>query len=641
MKLKYLPLLSLGLIFLASPAWGATYTYYRSITVTSTTSIASGTNSNFPMLFSGTYPWLKSFSNGGRIQNLVTAQNGGQEAADLIFTTSTPSAVSGGWNCGTPLNFETESYASSTGAINDWINVPSMSAGQTLYACYGAPTATTDQSNPGSTWNSNYLGVWHLPNINGTLNTNDSTANGNNGTNEGVTATTTGIFGGAGGGNFNGTSAFVGVGNTQSLNLSTGGSVTMCFWMYSTVMPSGWEGPVAKRVGSTYAYGINFNNSTFQVYTTGGSGVGGFGYTPPLNSWQYICGSMSSNPTKLFINGSLFGTYGSGGGVFQDTTTLFNIGESHAVPVSAEEYFEGILEEVRVSNTALSPSWILTEYNNQYSPSTFYAIGSEQTNGSSTPSLSNLVFNGGTSITLIPNTTMSVSVVASTTDTGGAGNIAYATSTIYRTSLGQSCAANNANCYKLPSSSCSFSGGTSTVTCTAGLWYFAQSTGNASSSFPSDSWSAAITLADNAGVTTTATSNAVNVNVLTAINVTTSSINYGTIIPNTNTGSTNQTVTVQNVGNSSTTLKLSGTAFVNGVNTIATSSQHYATSTFTFGGSEPQLSDTLTTVSGFILAGPTSTSSVQGNIYWGDAVPSGMPKGTYVATTTFSAAFSQ
>jgi predicted RecA/RadA family phage recombinase len=258
------------------------------------------------------------------------------------------------------------------------------------------------------------------------------------------------------------------------------------------------------------------------------------------------------------------------------------------------------------------------------------------------PTVSIPIFNGGgAGITLTPNTTTTITVVASTTDPGGAGNISYATGTIYRTSLGPNCVANNLDCYQIPSSSCVFSGSTSTVTCTTGLWYFAQSTGNPSSSFPSDSWMGAITVKDGGGYATTATStNTANVNVLTAINVTTSSINYGTLIPNTNTGSTNQTVTVQNVGNSSTTLQLSGTAFLNGGNTIATSSQHYATSTFTFGGSEPQLSDTLTTVSGFILAGPTSTSSVQGNIYWGDAVPSGMPKGTYVATTTFSAAFS-
>ena len=47
--------------------------------------------------------------------------------------------------------------------------------------------------------------------------------------------------------------------------------------------------------------------------------------------------------------------------------------------------FNGLIDEVRISNTARSPSWILTEYNNQNNPSTFYTIGSEQGGGGSSP----------------------------------------------------------------------------------------------------------------------------------------------------------------------------------------------------------------------------------------------------------------
>ena len=40
--------------------------------------------------------------------------------------------------------------------------------------------------------------------------------------------------------------------------------------------------------------------------------------------------------------------------------------------------FGGIIDEVRISNTARSSDWIATEYNNQSSPSTFYTVGSEE-----------------------------------------------------------------------------------------------------------------------------------------------------------------------------------------------------------------------------------------------------------------------
>ena len=39
--------------------------------------------------------------------------------------------------------------------------------------------------------------------------------------------------------------------------------------------------------------------------------------------------------------------------------------------------FDGTIDEVRVSNSIRSAGWVLTEYNNQNSPSTFYSVSSE------------------------------------------------------------------------------------------------------------------------------------------------------------------------------------------------------------------------------------------------------------------------
>ena len=40
--------------------------------------------------------------------------------------------------------------------------------------------------------------------------------------------------------------------------------------------------------------------------------------------------------------------------------------------------FDGTIDEVRVSNASRSAGWILTEYNNQNSPSTFYSVGTQE-----------------------------------------------------------------------------------------------------------------------------------------------------------------------------------------------------------------------------------------------------------------------
>src|ERR1039457_6692191 len=167
---KYFFLLSFLLVLSIAPTAHASYLYDYTITVTSTNTVASGTLTNFPMLVSSTLASWEPTSHGGYIQNLCTAPNGGQEPCDLVFATSSA-------NCNlTPLNFETESYTSSTGALIDWVNVPSESAGTSIYACYGNSGITTDQSHPSSTRNSNYQGVWHLSAPTGTLTAQDSTS---------------------------------------------------------------------------------------------------------------------------------------------------------------------------------------------------------------------------------------------------------------------------------------------------------------------------------------------------------------------------------------------------------------------------------------------------------------------------------
>jgi hypothetical protein len=265
-----------------------------------------------------------------------------------------------------------------------------------------------------------------------------------------------------------------------------------------------------------------------------------------------------------------------------------------------------------------------------------------QTYGVAAPVISNPLFaNGSTTIVLSPGTTQAITMAASTT--AGGSPIAYATSTIYRTSRGANCTANNQNCYQIPSSSCAFSNGTTTVTCTANIWYFADSTTDPSSSYPSDSWTGALTVVDSASNKVTATSTSASMGILAAIGVVQPSINYGILAP-LQTSPTNVTTTVQNVGNCSTTIKLSALTSLKGglpVTTLPTSSQQYGTTTGFAYGTGFSLSSTPITLNGFVLAAPISTTSVQGNLFWGLQIASGSPTGTYNGTTTFSALFSQ
>ncbi len=276
-------------------------------------------------------------------------------------------------------------------------------------------------------------------------------------------------------------------------------------------------------------------------------------------------------------------------------------------------------------------------------------VTSKVTVASSVPTISGVTLNNASSVILIAGTTTPISVYASITDANGCNDILNGTATIliYRIGVGSSSClsggTNNLNCYvaaAFTATSTCQSSVTINATTTFNMYYFAQAT-DASSSFPGSGWKATVNVTSAASATSTADSASTTVDTLTAINVTTSTINYGILQANTNTGLTNQLTTSTNAGNSSTTLQLSALAtLASGSNSISTSSQHYATTTFTYGGSEQALSASPVSVTGFLLTAPTSTTNVAQAVFWGLAVPNATPTGTYTGTNLFTAVFS-
>lgn len=232
--------------------------------------------------------------------------------------------------------------------------------------------------------------------------------------------------------------------------------------------------------------------------------------------------------------------------------------------------------------------------------------------GNTGPSVTVDNLNGGSAITLIENSTSSITVSFTVTDHNGCADVLTSgnvTTTVYRsgTTGGSSCTANTANCYRVSTSthSCT-SSASANATATVNIYYFADAT-DSSSSYPSQDWVADVAIRDGTGATSSATSTHRELNTVTGIGLGTSTINYGRLPENTDTSSTNQIVTVKNTGNSSATLQLSGNALTSAPNSIATSSQHYATSSFTFSATSSALSSTPTAVTGFTAAAPPLT----------------------------------
>jgi hypothetical protein len=160
------------LLALSSTAF-AGYEAARPISIDHTQTGGSDT-SNFTTLFSGTYGYLATVPNSGKIRNtvacglsLITCP------ADLIFTSDSACAV--------PLSWEVESYSAATGSIVAWVKVPNVSHAldTTFYECYGNADVTTFQGGSrGAAWDGNFKLIQHLGSATA-LQALDATANAN------------------------------------------------------------------------------------------------------------------------------------------------------------------------------------------------------------------------------------------------------------------------------------------------------------------------------------------------------------------------------------------------------------------------------------------------------------------------------
>ena len=89
----------------------------------------------------------------------------------------------------------------------------------------------------------------------------------------------------------------------------------------------------------------------------------------------------TGDSTVLYVNG----TSRAATGVCAPTVSPLANNGSLIIGEDADDVqsFDGLIDEVRVSNAARSADWIQTEYNNQSSPSTFYSLGVNETSAGS------------------------------------------------------------------------------------------------------------------------------------------------------------------------------------------------------------------------------------------------------------------
>ncbi|HBE00863.1 MAG TPA: hypothetical protein DC049_00090 [Spirochaetia bacterium] len=312
---------------------------------------------------------------------------------DLVFTRQDGSSR---------LSHEIEYYDS--GTVIAWVSIPLLSATEIssniIYLYYDKyqPGNRQDAQN---VWNTDHEGVYHLnENPDSGLMT-DSSGRQNNGTvgGNGMLKRVPGKIGfcceWTNNAEDNGQYIDLGTGITNNLN----NDFTISHWVlpdnnnsgtFARVSISAFVNPGVRN--GWYFGNISISSGTtnhdysFYTYETYGDDTDGVKcqsfWSNSSNNWVQVVGVFDAGSSiSLYTNGVLVGA---------DSTDVpawlqYNTTENKGIRIgtraeSANDSWDGLIDEVRISHTAHSAGWILTSYSNQASPVQFISLGSEELN---------------------------------------------------------------------------------------------------------------------------------------------------------------------------------------------------------------------------------------------------------------------
>ncbi|HLK66747.1 MAG TPA: malectin domain-containing carbohydrate-binding protein [Bryobacteraceae bacterium] len=365
----------------------STYSHVRGIVIDHT-KVANTDQTNFPVLITGTYPYLATAANGGLVQN----SNG----YDIIFSKDYQGTQI--------LNFDLASYNPVTGAVAFWVLIPNLShAGDTvIYLSYGNPAITSSLANPGGVWspvadvsgtpNTNFHGVYHLAETAGPYADSSKYANNSTAALNAYPTRVTGPWSFA-----QSFSTGQGIRLTQSILNGNGfdnRTATYSYWIKSSGQSGGdGYGWAIDNRGGFLAPGVASglrSNGSADLFRNNGNFGAEFDTTTPVTdgNWHLIHGTIDNSGGTLYVDGVAVGTTPGFTNAF--TSSVYT---SLGVDTQGNnEYLNTAqIAEAHIAQTKLSPDWITTEYNNQKSPSTFYTIfGENQVNVSIAPATASL-----------------------------------------------------------------------------------------------------------------------------------------------------------------------------------------------------------------------------------------------------------
>ncbi len=340
--------------------------YRQQITINP--SQVAAAQSGFPMLVKITDPTNPIFANSR------------SDGFDIFFTDSSGT---------TKLAAEREKFDASGKELDFWLNTSlSATAGSptVIYMYYGNPSASDMQTvAPTSTavWDANCKGIYHLKET-GSGNAadyKDSAGSANNSTS--TINQPSGIAGEIGGAeSLNGTSQYLTFGNS-TINPNTT-SFTVEGWINNSgswnkagIISQNADGNNLWQIVSGKLSGAA-NDFALVVFKGGSNYTVESPATLVTGTWYHVVATWNGTTPAIYINGALPAQTADNSSSWSKGTAdnKLWIGSKS----DKTSYAAGTLDEIRLSNIARSATWITTEYNNQNSPSTFYALATATMN---------------------------------------------------------------------------------------------------------------------------------------------------------------------------------------------------------------------------------------------------------------------
>jgi hypothetical protein len=162
-----------------------------------------------------------------------------------------------------------------------------------------------------------------------------------------------------------GANDFVQIAHDAALNPGTNG-LTVSAWVDPDLTLTGSRLAVGKERSGGLGYGLYTRGSTgtptASVFTTSNLSTSA---SSALSStqWAYIALTWSANTLRLYVNGTLVSSRSTTGAYGTSTGTLRIGGTS-----TATAFFDGIVDEVRIYQRALSQSEITADMNSPVRP---------------------------------------------------------------------------------------------------------------------------------------------------------------------------------------------------------------------------------------------------------------------------------